>query len=49
MGFVQTGAMVGVGMGVTMVTGGIGVGPYLAGTGAVAGGRWQWILRCGIA
>ena len=29
--------MVGVGMGVTIATGGIGVGPYLAGTGAVGG------------
>jgi hypothetical protein len=33
--FVQTGAMVGVGLGVTIATG--GVGPYLAGTGAVGG------------
>ena len=37
MGFVQTGAMVGVGMRVTIATGGIGVGPYLAGAGAVGG------------
>ncbi len=36
MGFVQTGAMVDVGMGVTLATGGIGVGPYLAGMSAAS-------------